>query len=156
MLRSCICFLLFALSISAGAQTSSGTVAQQFRISGIAVDAISGRPLPKVNVAVGPAQSSGSSQKTLTNEVGHFTFNDLKRGKYWLQAEAHGYPAQLFDQHGLFSSAIAVGPNLDSESLIFRLFPDGAILGTITDEQLEPVPDAQVMLFRTGVQDGIA
>src|SRR6058998_3963286 len=63
-------------------------------------------------------------------------------------AEHKGFARQAFDEHEGFSTAIAVGSNLISENLIFRLRPDAVISGTIFDEQNEPVRGAQVMLFR--------
>ncbi len=128
----------------------------KFRISGTVVNAISGQPLSKIQVSVGPAVSPSASQTITTGEDGHFQFNDLSRGKYWLLAEGRGFSAQRFDQHEQFSTAIAVGPGLSSEGLIFRLSPDATIVGTITDEQNEAVAEARVMLFRTGVQNGAA
>jgi hypothetical protein len=125
-----------------------------FRISGTVVNALSGQPLSRTQVAIGPPQN-GAAQAMITAEDGHFAFQNLRAGKYWLAAEHKGFARQAFDEHEGFSTAIAVGPNLISENLIFRLRPDAVISGTIFDEQNEPVRGAQVMLFQRSIQNGL-
>src|SRR5439155_22830972 len=122
---------------------------QNSRISGTVVNALSGQPLSHTQVAVGLPQND-AAQAMMTAEDGRFAFENLRAGKYWLAAEHKGFARQAFDEHEGFSTAIAVGPNLISENLIFRLRPDAVISGTIFDEQNEPVRGAQVMLFRMG------
>jgi Carboxypeptidase regulatory-like domain len=126
---------------------------QNFRISGTVVNALSGQPLSHTQVAIGPPQN-GAEQAMTTAEDGRFVFENLRAGKYWLAAEHKGFARQALDEHESFSTAIAVGPNLISENLIFRLRPDAVISGTIFDEQNEPVRGAQVMLFRRAIDNG--
>jgi len=42
-------------------------------------------------------------------------------------AEARGFSLQYFEHHDPFATAIAVGPGLDTEHLVFRLQPDASI-----------------------------
>jgi protocatechuate 3,4-dioxygenase beta subunit len=151
-MRLAVCFAL--LTLSASAQSIATNFSPVYRISGTVVNAVTGQRLSNVNVSIGPAEG-GSSSSFVTGENGDFTFEKLKPGKYWLAAEGHGFSPQRFDEHEEFSSAIAVGPELDSEHLVFRVRPDAAISGTITDEQSDPIIQAQVFLFRTGVENGI-
>ncbi len=142
-------------SIAAVAQAPTAKpVAPSFRISGTVVNAISGEPVPRAEVQIGRSQGQKPLQSVLTPVDGRFRFEGLAPGKYWLSAQRRGFPQQAFEQHGAFFTAIAVGPNLDSENLIFRLQPHASISGTITDEAGEPVRDANVMLFRAGVESG--
>lgn len=150
-MRRLICFLM--LAATATAQISSTTSAPLYRISGIVVNAATGEVLPNISVSIGAAEG-GPSATCVSASDGRFSFEQLKRGKYWLEAEGHGFAAQRFDEHENFSTAIAVGPDVDSKGLIFRLLPEAAISGVITDEESEPVEQASVMLIRTGVQDG--
>ena len=126
---------------------------QNSRISGTVVNALSGQPLSHTQVAVGLPQND-AAQAMMTAEDGRFAFENLRAGKYWLAAEHKGFARQAFDEHEGFSTAIAVGSNLISENLIFRLRPDAVISGTIFDEQNEPVRGAQVMLFRRAIDNG--
>jgi Carboxypeptidase regulatory-like domain len=132
---------------------SPRAVPQMFRISGTVVNAITGQFLSKIEVSIGPAEKPGS-QNLVTADDGRFSFEGLTPRKYWLEAEGHGFSRQRFDQHEDFSTAIAVGPNVDAENLIFRMKPDATVAGTVSDQENEPVRDARVMLFRTGVQNG--
>src|SRR5208337_3989250 len=61
---------------------------------------------------------------------------------------------QSFEQHGAYSSAIAVGPDLDSEHLVFRLQPDASIEGQVIDENNDPVQNATVRLFEKRITEG--
>ena len=93
-------------------------------------------------------------QELLTGRDGSFSFSRLSPGKYWLGASNNGFRKQAYEQHGGFASAIAVGPGLSSDHLIFRLHPDAAITGKITDLENEAVPNATVLLFRRDAGSG--
>ena len=71
-----------------------------------------------------------------------------------LSAIARGYVWEGFNQHGSYSSGIAVGSGLDSEHVIFRLHPQATITGRVTEEHGEAVRQAQVMLFGTESTSG--
>jgi 5-hydroxyisourate hydrolase-like protein (transthyretin family) len=123
-----------------------------FAISGRVVDARSGDPVGKVKVAVSRTvgQRETMEFKTTAGD-GRFHFESLAEGKYTLSAEGGGYPHQLLDEHQGFSTAVAVGPGLASDDIVFPLHPDAAISGRVTDEHGEPVQAAQVWLFRPEV-----
>lgn len=151
-MRCLICF--FLLAAAATAQMAQVNPARGYRIGGIVVNAATGQVLSNIGVSIGPAEG-GPVATCVSASDGRFGFEKLKPGKYWLQAEGRGFAAQRFDQHEDFSTAIAVGQDIDSEHLIFRLRPEGEISGIVTDVQNEPVDQASVMLFRTGVQNGV-
>jgi hypothetical protein len=157
MVRLLIASLLVMVGTTAlPSELPAARPSAKFRISGTVVNAISGQALSRIQVSIGPPVRPEASQTITTREDGHFEFDDLHTGKYWLQARGRGFSPQRFNQHEEFSTAIAVGPGLSSEGLTFALSPDGTIVGTITDEQNEPISEARVMLFRTGVQSGSA
>ncbi len=83
----------------------------------------------------------------VTGPDGRFLFKGVDRGKYSLTAQGRGFSLQAYQQHGQYSTAIAVGPGLDSENLIFRLLPDASISGMVLDEENEPVRSGEVLLF---------
>jgi protocatechuate 3,4-dioxygenase beta subunit len=112
------------------------------------LNALSGQPLARAAVILGP------SQRVLTGDDGSFEFDGLAPGKYSLVGEARGFARQGLDEHEGYFTAVAVGPNLHSEGLVFRLRPDASVSGTITDEQNEAVRGAQVMLFRARLENG--
>jgi len=143
--------LLLGLLQQAPARPSEG---DNFRISGTAVDALSGGPLNGARVSVASVNAPRMTASVLTQANGRFVFEHLEPGKYVLSARCKGYEEQMFQQHENFRTAVVVGNNLDSENLVLRLFRGAAIAGQVTDEFSDAVRGAQVMLFREGIKDG--
>jgi protocatechuate 3,4-dioxygenase beta subunit len=99
-------------------------------------------------VQIEPVADRGSPQVLVTGEDGQFHFDGLAQGKYQLTAGKRGYLTQAYEEHDEFSTAIAVGPELKSEGLIFNVIPQAVISGVVADERGEPVRGAQVRLFK--------
>jgi len=136
-----------------------GIVSQQsglsgFKIDGRLVDATSNQPIAHARVAIAPVTQRDAFTTIVTAEDGLFSFSGLKAGKYTLFAQAHGYIVHAFNQHDQYSSSIAVGENVNSSGLLFRLDKENTIDGTITDEAGEPVRNAQITLYQTGIAGG--
>jgi Carboxypeptidase regulatory-like domain len=143
MMALFFCFGLLLATVPPGA---AGQAPLSYRISGIVVDAVTGAPVASAELSIseGPDQT-----KTTSGDDGQFVFQGVNTGKYQLSATARGYVREGFNQHGPYSSGIAVGVGLDSEHVIFRLHPQAVIAGRVTDEHGEAVRRAQVMLFST-------
>ncbi len=142
--------LLLALAFhpgAAAAQQPDSSTAQAWHISGKVVDARSGRPLARCAVEINPTDNRGQSLSLETGDDGQFDFSGLRPGKYALSAAKRGYLTQSYQQHESFSTAIAVGPELESENLLFNLTPQAIFYGTVTDEAGEPIRRAQVRLL---------
>ncbi len=153
------CCVLFAIGLQAQSQPAVSTSAtQRYRIAGVVVNSITGQPLPGASVAIAPTTPQGGSrdvsQEMVTGDDGRFAFAGLTRGKYSLMAEARGFALQYFEHHDAYSSAIAVGPDLDSEHLVFHVEQDASIEGQVSDENNEPVQNAMVLLFEKRIGDG--
>lgn len=129
---------------------------QTFTISGTVVEHGSNRPLKDAVVRINLAQQAYDPLSFRTGEDGHFTFSSVQPGKYTLRAQRRGFPEQLFEGDQEYSTAIAVGPGLNSTDIVFPLFAGGLITGTVIDEENEPVAQAQAFLFRKGVFAGQA
>src|SRR5437879_2599710 len=158
--------ILFLLGLSQQAQAPTPAVPQApdlastFRISGRVVDAVSGQPLGRASVSISvsatpdaPA-SLDSSRVELTDPEGRFVFAGVAPGKYSLSAHRRGYFPQMYQQHESFTTAIVVGPGLDTENLTFRLHPAASVSGDVRDEFDDPIRNAQVMLFRENLVGG--
>ncbi len=154
LLRILFVIVLPLAALSQQQNLPSRPTQQPFRIIGTVVNAIDGQPLSNAAVSIGPAERDDQVQTMTTAEDGRFEFQNLNPGKYWLAAQRRGFSLQRLDEHEYFSTAIAVGPNLESEGLVFRLRPDAAISGTVTDEQNEAVRGAQAMLFSAALEEG--
>lgn len=139
--------LLLVLLFAVGQANAAKRPAENYRISGVVVDANSGAPVSHAQMSI---SSEGDQESTTADDTGRFLFEGLRPGKYSLVAQAHGCVTQSYDQHGQFSTAIVVGPGLDSEHIVFRLPRQGVIYGAITDEHGDGVRNAPVLLFEEG------
>jgi hypothetical protein len=149
--------LAFQPAAAAAQQPDSppAAVAQTWHISGKVVDARSGQALARCVVEINPTENRGQSLSVETGDDGRFDFGGLRLGKYELNAAKRGYLTQSYQEHEGFSTAIAVGPELKSEDLIFNLPPQGIFYGTVSDETGEPIRRAQVHLYEDRDVDGI-
>jgi carboxypeptidase family protein len=139
-------FLAALLAAPAGeAQQSQHT----YRIAGVVVDAATGAPVPHATVSV--FQDAEETQ-SVSGEDGRFVFSALAAAKYPLSATARGYVHEGYQQHGAYTTGIAVGNGLDSEHLVFRLHRQAVITGRVTDEYGEPLRQAQIILL--GFENG--
>jgi hypothetical protein len=144
-----------ALASPCAAQTASNTTAAStYRIFGVVVDYLSNQPISGARVFITPVTERNSVRSAISGSNGSFLFDRLSRGKYSLGAEYHGYPIQGYDQHEGYATAIAVGLDLDSEHIVFRLRPGSSIRGTISNDENEPVEAATVRLFASSVING--
>jgi Carboxypeptidase regulatory-like domain len=137
-----------------GAGTSAVRRESILRISGTVVDASSGAPLPRAQVSISAQGTRDFGESILTDEAGKFVFDNVAPGRYGLYAGRKGYVPQFYKQHEQFSTAIVVGPELNTENLRFELRPGASISGQVLDEMSEPVRNARVMLLRSGLAFG--
>jgi len=131
--------------------------AQTFPVSGVVLNAVTQAPLSNVELTL--TQSVANDEPgaaAASDEQGRFRFEPVPRGKYYLSAKRTGYGAQLLNQREGFSTLVVTGPNVDNTAIVFRLRPRSGISGTITDEDNEPVRNAQIWLFRKHVRSGVA
>jgi uncharacterized surface anchored protein len=153
--RWAVYLLLLCAAVPASAKENHvATQAGSFQISGTLVDFVTGQPIGKARVAISPVNERDNFTTITTADDGRFVFPNLAPGKYTLTAQARGYLFQSFNQHDNYSSSIVVGPDQDTSNLVFRLPAESSISGVISDEAGEPVRDAQVMLYFTGLAAG--
>lgn len=147
--------ILFALAALAQEKNNApAPIAEKWKISGVVVDATSSVPLAGVEVAMAPVTKRDDFRTMVTSEDGRFVFDSLDTGKYTLTAQRKGYVRESFDQHAQYSTSIAVGPKLQSENLVFRLHRDASISGTVTDDQNEPIRNAEITLLQESLFNG--
>jgi hypothetical protein len=127
---------------------------QSFTLSGKVVDANSGQAVPRSVVELNPTTQRSVSLSTVADEEGRFSFSNLAQGKYQLSASHRGYLTQSYQEHEQYSTAIAVGPDLPSQDLLFALTPQSIVYGAVTDEAGEPVRHARVRVYTSGGQGG--
>jgi protocatechuate 3,4-dioxygenase beta subunit len=151
--------LLLAFHPAAGVaqqpDASPAGAAQTGHISGRVIDGRSGQALARCVVEINPTDNRSQSLSLETGDDGRFDFGGVRPGKYELNAAKRGYLTQSYQEHEGFSTAIAVGPELKSDDLIFNVTPQAIFYGTVSDETGEPIRRAQVHLYEDRDMDGI-
>ena len=151
-------FLMFLLAMGTAAvgqrQPSVPSEKPGWQIAGTIISAADGLPLSRAVVSLASTTDLEQVQVVLTGGDGRFAFHEPTPSKYALQATHRGFVAQAYQQHGAFSTAIAVGPGLPVPDVLFRLQPEAIISGQVVDEAGDPVREAQVMLFQRRLLNG--
>jgi hypothetical protein len=145
----------FAAAALCGVAVFGQQAAPVFRVAGTVVDAATNAPLAGAEVQVSPVGKSELIEVAIADAAGRFEFDNLFAGKYHLSAAHAGYLQSAFRQHESYSTAIVTGPGLDTASIVFPLARKASILGTITDQDGEPVPNATIYLLQRVVIDGL-
>ncbi len=117
-----------------------------FQIAGQVVRHIGNHPVRGARVRVAPVEDPNRWLSGITGEHGEFSFSGLPAGKYSLGVNDHG-SWQLFQQLDEYSTAIAIGPGLDSQHIRFPLDSSASITGSVLDDAGDPVRGAMVYLF---------
>jgi hypothetical protein len=125
-----------------------------FRIAGHVLRRADNRPAKRVRVSIAMADHADRQISCITGDNGEFSLGGLPPSKYMLQVNDHGW-SQLFQQLDEFSTAIAVGPDLDSEHIVFPLDSPARITGSVLDEDGDPVAGATVYLFVRSILRGL-
>ncbi|MGI9071079.1 MAG: carboxypeptidase regulatory-like domain-containing protein [Bryobacteraceae bacterium] len=124
-----------------------------YSVTGIVLQRGSNQPLKHAQVSLTSVEHRNRQLFYITPDNGQFVFSGLTPGKYSLEAQLHGF-TQAFRGNEDYSTAIVVGPALDSEHVRFLLDIPAAISGTVVDQEGDPVRDAQVFLFHSGIFSG--
>jgi hypothetical protein len=140
--RFLVVVFFFSLG-AAAAQTQPGNRV----ISGF-VTGKDSQPLAGATVTLSETAHPRPSAETTTDAQGRFNFTGLPDGRFELVAARRGYVRSAYDNHGGVSTAIVTGENLDTTGLVLSLAPLASIFGTVTEDSGDPVPNAQVHLFR--------
>lgn len=139
--------------------------ARQYHVTGRVVDAASGMPLARAEVALTASAAEQPQQRgrptlplalasVTTGDDGAFDFEHVPAGKYSLRGSRRGYLSSTYQQHGTFSTAIVTGEGLPTTGLLLKLLPGGVISGSVLDDYGDPVEQANVKLYRLA-DDGL-
>ncbi len=134
---------------------SCGVAAPSFKIAGNVVRHADNRPVKRARVTLAMVDHRERSISCITGENGEFSFTGLAPMKYSLQVTDHG-STQLYQQTDTYSTAIAVGQDLDSEHIVFSLDSPARIAGTVLDGDGDPVTGAMVYLFGRSLSNGLS
>lgn len=139
-----VAICLFFQAAHAQKKAAVGT----YRITGTAVNAVTGLPLDRASISIVLSKDFAPVQSMQTNADGHFEFDQLPAAKYALSGSRRGFITAAYDEHDQYSTAIVTGDGLVSENLLLRLVPDAVISGTVMEDSGDPVENAKVSLYR--------
>jgi hypothetical protein len=129
--------VLLAAALAAGAADDAPT----YSIQGTAVNSVTGEVVRRASIHL-----EGMQSRTVTADAGgHFFFDALALGTYYLTAEKQGFAPGI-------RKAVSIPPAVDDVKV--ELAPLGHITGTVSDENGDPVLNANIQVFRSVVASG--
>ncbi len=120
--------------------------AQTYRVAGVVVSDGDGAALGRTRVSLADVRDRRKAETVVTGADGRFEFRDVPAGKFSLEGARRNFMITTYQWHDGYSTAIVTGAGLDTENLVLRLIPLGAITGKVIDEAGEPVRGANVKL----------
>lgn len=122
-------------------------------IEGTVVNATSGEPLKKVHLSLTPVgDQNGVPYGTVTEDGGHFLFDDVDPGRYTLHGTRNGFVSQSYSSQGNTrrTTTLTLANGQKMKELTFKLTPQGVITGHVTDQDGEPLSNVELqrMAFR--------
>jgi hypothetical protein len=131
---------------SSGAQTSTQV---QAKLSGIVTKDPGSEPLKKALIElIAESQSDGGNYTALTGADGSFRIENIVPGRYRLFVERTGY--QEIDKHRRRTEGrvLTLSAGQELKDLVIRLQAAAVVEGRVTDEEGDPMAEAQVAVLR--------
>lgn len=147
-------WLVVAAAAALSAQSSSSSAAQtsthdRATLSGIVTKDPGSEPVKKVLIElIAESQSDGGNYTALTGADGSFRIENIVPGRYRLFVERTGY--QEIDKHQRRTEGrvLALTAGQELKDLVVRLQAAAVVEGRVSDEDGDPMPEAQVAVLR--------
>lgn len=159
--------VLLSVFFAASACGQEGALPQENgSVAGMVVDAVTERPLKGAEVRLRniPASSDPASQSvsrslpqptsTSTDASGHFLFEHVSPGRYFLLASNEGYVNNNRAYADLRGKWFSIGPGQHVSDIVVRLLPNGSIAGHITNEAGKPLRGVEVQALKSSYLRG--
>jgi hypothetical protein len=146
------CLLTALLGAGAlSAQAPAGGAAQSTRavVAGIVTKDLGSEPVKKALIElIAESQGDGGNYTALSGVDGGFRIENILPGRYRLFVERTGY--QEVDKHQKRSDGrvLTLGTGQELKDLVIRLQAAAVVEGRVTDEDGDPMAEAQVALLR--------
>lgn len=160
-------FLLFALS---GLLTASSLPAQELphqpsaektkketcTIAGTVIRLTDSAPLKSAIVVLVDADKQESRVTTVTDSNGRFQLKGLAPARYRLLVSRNSFVTQQYGQRspGGPGSTLSLSPGQEMSDLLLRMIPSAVIAGRVSNEDGEPLPNAEVTALREAYYEG--
>jgi len=158
---SVLCLLLISASLFPGrcAQSPAASTAlnkENATVAGNVLRLDTGGPLKKAEVILLGTGPEGVYVFYLTDEQGHFLFENVPPGPYQLLVSRSGYIEAHYGQKkpGAPGAMLTLSRGQRMTDLVFKLARTAAISGHVLDEDGEPISKAEVLVYRASRQPG--
>jgi len=123
-------------------------------VYGVAVNAITGEPLARVQVFAEGGKHR--PQSTVSGPKGEFSLTNLEPGQYRLKGVRNGYLPTYYGARRFESPGIALTLNggQETKDLQLKLLPFAVIAGTVRDPEGEALAGVSVAVLKVGYQGG--
>jgi sarcosine oxidase gamma subunit len=147
-------WLIIAGSVALSLQSPTASAAQtstpaRATLSGIVTKDPGSEPVKKALIElIAESQSDGANYTALTGVDGWFRIENIVPGRYRLFVERSGY--QEIDKHQRRTEGrvLTLGAGQELKDLVIRLQAAAVVEGRVTDEDGDPMPEAQVAVMR--------
>jgi len=118
-------------------------------ISGLVLDASSGRPMRRVQVTLASPEANRPSLAVSTDDNGRFEFHELPAGSYSLGARRLAYLSSSFAEtdYARLPRVFPLRAGESLEGIVMRLRPAGVIAGSVSFADGEPAIGVPVLLY---------
>jgi hypothetical protein len=151
-LRGSLLWLVVLATASLGAQNSPSSNVQtsaRAALSGIVIKDPGSEPVKKALIEViAESQSDGTNYTALTGADGSFRIENIAPGRYHFFVERSGF--QEIDKHRRRADGrvITLTAGQELPDLVIHLQAAAVVEGRVTDEDGDPMPEAQVAVLR--------
>jgi hypothetical protein len=148
------CLLLFAANLAAQTDSpqknSSATDKDKCTVSGTVLSLDTGEPLKKAKVSLLDNAKSENSAIDITDEKGHFLFEDRPPGSYTLSAAKPGFVRAEYGQRKPSDpgAILTLTRGQKMSDLVFKLQRTAVITGRVLDEDGQPLSGATISAIR--------
>ena len=141
--------LLGTAALSAQAPPGEATQATRAAIAGVVTKDPGSEPLKKALIElIAESQTDGGNYTALTGADGSFRIENIVPGRYRLFVERTGF--QEIDKHRRRTEGrvLTLSAGQELKDLVIRLQAAAVVEGRVTDEDGDPMPEAQVAVLR--------
>jgi hypothetical protein len=146
-------FLMVASAVLA--QEAALSPPRHASLQGIVTKDPSSEPVKKALIElIAESQSDGGNYTALTGADGGFHIENIAPGRYHMFVERTGF--QEIDKHRRRADGrvLTLSAGQDLKDLVIRLQASAVVEGRVTDEDGDPMPDAQVAVLRQSFVSG--
>jgi hypothetical protein len=150
-------FLFWFLMVASAvfAQDTALSAARHASLQGIVTKDPGGEPVKKALIElIAESQNDGGNYTAITGTDGGFHIENIAPGRYHMFVERTGY--QEIDKHHRRTDGrvLTLSAGQELKDLVIRLQAAAVVEGRVTDEDGDPMPDAQVAVLRQSFVSG--